>query len=315
MSISAQENEELLIELFSPGTIFVFDEIEYESKICAKPRAQGGGGEPITDVFLKAKPTKEDVDDLELKISLKKIGWEFIKNHMQIGDFEDVFFAESDIMIQNYLNRARELVREMPVIDLGGGTRKIIQKMGDGAITLGWEMMITNRSRGLSFGILENQFVREAILGEHIEDRRRHAVVNDNIIHDSGIPTYVLEMNLNEHTTYEDVFQTMITSEEFITRHQNDLHVILKANNYRSLSNKTSSGRCDNQRYLFIQNKWSVDNNCLKGELIVDIERSFQSNVESRLSLEDALDQLGIEIRDVILEKIRLCHDVTENHQ
>ena len=315
MSVSAQENEELLITLFSPGTIFIFDEIEYESKICAKPRAQGGGGEPIADMYLEAKSTKDNVDNLVLKISLKKIGWEFIKNHMQRSDFEDVFFTESDTMIQNYLNQARELVREMPVIDLGGGTNKIIKKMGDGAITLGWEMMITNRNRGLAFGILERQFVREAILGEHIEDRRLHAVVNGNIIHNSGIPTHVLEMNLDENTTRENVFQTMITSEEFVRLHQEDLRVILKANNYRSLSSKTSSGRCDNQRYLFIQNKWSVDNSCLKRELVVGVERAFESNVESRLSLENALEQLGIDIRNVNLQNIPLCDSVPENHQ
>ena len=34
MPISAQENERKLLELFSPGTRFTFDGIEYESKIC-----------------------------------------------------------------------------------------------------------------------------------------------------------------------------------------------------------------------------------------------------------------------------------------
>jgi len=313
--MSAQENERLLENLFQPPARFIFEGIEYESEICAKPRVQGRGGEPITDVYLKAKPTKENVDNLILKISLKKTDWEFIKNHMKESDFVDVFFTESDTMIQNYLNRASELVRDVPVIDLGGETRKIIKKMGDGAITLGWEMMITNTNRGLSLGILERQFVREAVLGEHIEDRRRHAVVNGNIKDDSGIPTHVLEMNLNEHTTREDVFQTMITSEEFVTLHQEDLRVILKANNYRSLSNKTSSGRCDNKRYLFIQNEWSVHNSCLKRELVVDVERAFESNVESRLSLEDTLEQLGIDVRNVNLENIPLCEGVPENHQ
>ena len=107
----------------------------------------------------------------------------------------------------------------------------------------------------------------------------------------------------------------MITSEEFVRLHQEDLRVILKANNYRSLSSKTSSGRCDNQRYLFIQNKWSVDNSCLKRELVVGVERAFESNVESRLSLENALEQLGIDIRNVNLQNIPLCDSVPENHQ
>ena len=205
-------------------------------------------------------------------------------------------------------------MQNIPVIDLGG-EGKINNRMSDGAITLGWEMMITDRDRSLSLGILDQQFVREAILGEHIELRRRHSLVNGSIIEDSGIPTHVLEMNLNGQTTHEDVFQTMMTSEEFITLHQDDLRVILKANNYRSLSNKTSSARCDNQRYLFIQNKWSVDNSCLERELIVNVERAFQSNVESRVSLENALEQLGIDIRNVNLQDIPLCDNVPENHQ
>ena len=315
MPITAQENERKLLELFSPGTRFTFDGIEYESKICAKPQAQGGGGEPITDMYLQAKPTKEKVDDLILKISLKKTDWEFIKNHMQKVDGLDVFFKEFETMIRNYLERASELVRDIPVIDLGG-EGKINGKMLDGAITLGWEMMITDRNRGLSLGILENRFVREAILGEHIEERRRHVLVNGDIINDSGIPTHVLEMNLDGDTTHEDIFQILRTSEEFVEAHQDDLRVILKANNYRSLRNdKTSSQRCDGSRYLIVQNRWFVKNGCLDRELICDFDKAFDRNDQSRESLEDALEQLGIDIRNVELEKVKLCDGVPENHQ
>ena len=178
--------------------------------------------------------------------------------------------------------------------------------------------MITDRNRGLSLGILENRFVREAILGEHIEERRRHVLVNGDIINDSGIPTHVLEMNLDGDTTHEDIFQILMTSEEFVEAHQDDLHVILKANNYRSLRNdKTSSQRCDGSRYLIVQNRWfaNLKNGCLSRELIADVDRVFEPNNQSRKSLEDALEQLGIDIRNVELEKVKLCDGVPENHQ
>ena len=175
MSISAQENERRLLELFPLGTRFNFGGIEYESTICGKPRVQGGGGEPITDMYLDAEPTDANADNLILQISLKRLDWEFVKNHMQNVDFTDVFFTEHQSEIQNYLRRANQLVNNIPVIDLGGNGPKINARMGEGSITLGWEMMITNANRGLSLGILSSRFVREAVLGEHIEQRRRHA--------------------------------------------------------------------------------------------------------------------------------------------
>ena len=50
-------------------------------------------------------------------------------------------------------------------------------------------------------------------------------------------------------------------------------------------------------------------------ELIADVDRVFEPNNQSRKSLEDALEQLGIDIRNVELEKVKLCDGVPENHQ
>ena len=309
--MSAQENEQELIRVFAPNTKFVYDDIEYESQICSKPHPQTSGGEPITDVYIHAVPTIKGTSSLTLKISLKKIGWEFIKNHMQESDFIDVFFRDSEEQFQFYLQQCKKLLQEIPVIDLGRG-RKINGRMGDGSITLGWEMMITNRPRTLSLGILPTQYVRESILGEHMEERRRHAIVDGQRIDDSGTPTHVLEMNIDQNTTSTDIIETMITVEEFIQEQQNQLHVILKANNYRSLSNKSFSGRSDGRRYLFVQNNWNVSNdNCLTREL--DFVHPFAANYDSKKSLENAITQIGMDVRNVVLDNFQLCENVPEN--
>ena len=145
MPISAQENERKLLELFSPGTRFTFDEIEYESKISDKPKSQGAGGEPITDLYLEAKPTKEKVDNLILKISLKKTSWEFIKNHMQKSDAEELFFDDYNEVIKNYIGRSYDLLKDLPVVDLGYDGEIINKKLQTGGFTLGWEMMVTKK--------------------------------------------------------------------------------------------------------------------------------------------------------------------------
>jgi len=310
--MSAQENEIELMRLFAPGTRFVFtDGIEYVSQICTKPRPQTPGGEPITDVYIDALSTTNK-DHLILKISLKKIGWEFIKNHMQENDFTDIFFDDPEEQIQFYQNQSVQLLQNVPVIDLGIGN-KINARMGNGSMTLGWEMMITNRTRSLSLGVLPPRYVREAILGENMEERRRHALVNGKVINNSGIPTHVLEMNIDQNTTANDVFQTMVTSDEFVEEQQDNLHLILKANNYRSLSDKSSSGRCDGTRYLFVQNSWNLsENNCLSRQL--DTEHPFGENNPVRQSLENALERLGIDIRNVTLDMIPLCDGVTLNN-
>jgi len=309
--VSAQENEQKLMRIFDPNTRFVYEGIEYESKICAKPRPQTPGGEPITDVYVDALSI-DDNTHLILKISLKKIGWEFIKNHMQINDFTDIFFDEFEERIQFYQDQCMRLLREIPVIDLGRGD-KINARMQDGSMTLGWEMMITNRTRSLSLGILPPRYVREAILGENMEERRRHALINQEIINDSGIPTHVLEMNIDQNTTIENIFQTMVTADEFVEEQQDNLHIILKANNYRSLSNKTSSGRCDGTRYLFVQNSWNLcENNCLGQQL--NFEHPFDANNITRQSLEHILEHLGIDVRNVVLDNIPLCDGVPQNN-
>ena len=58
-----------------------------------------------------------------------------------------------------------------------------------------------------------------------------------------------------------------------------------------------------------------MKNGCLDRELICDFDKAFDRNDQSRKSLEDAFEQLGINIRDVELEKIKLCDGVPENHQ
>ena len=69
--------------------------------------------------ILEAKPAKEKVDNLILKISLKKTSWEFIKNHMQKSDAEELFFDDYNSVIKNYIENSYDLLKDLPVVDLG----------------------------------------------------------------------------------------------------------------------------------------------------------------------------------------------------
>lgn len=318
MSKKHSENERILRKLFSVGTKFVFDGIEYESKISDEPKSQDGDGCPITDLYLEAKPTKEKVDNLILKISLKRKDWAFIKNHMQKSDAQELFFDDYNKVIKNYIGRSYDLFKDLPVVDLGYDGEKINRKLDTGGFTLGWELMVTNAWRVESYGKLPGKYVNELVLGEHLQENRRNAIVGEKVIDNSGIPTHVLTKNLDENSTCEEALneEVMLPIEKFMKEYQDIFHVILKANNYRSLRNdKTSKQRCDGSRPLFIQNRWFVKNGCLDRELIYDFDKAFDRNDQSRESLEDALEQLGIDIRDVELEKVKLCDGVPENHQ
>ena len=318
MSVSAQENERILEKLFQYPARFIFEGIEYETEISDKPRSQDGDGEPITDLYIQAKPTKEDIDKLTLKISLKKTSWEFIKNHMQKSDAEELFFEDYNDVIQNYIDRSYELLKELPVVDLEYPGKIINKKLKPGGFTLGWEMMVTKKDRYESYGKLSPKYVNELVLGDHLQENRRNAIVDGEIKNNSGIPTHVLTKNLEEASTLEDIFndEIMLPIEKFMEKYQNSFHVILKANNYRSLrKDKTSKGRCDGSRPLFIQNRWFVRDGCLDRELICDFQKAFDRNDHSRESLESALKQLGIDIRNVNLQDIPLCDGVPENHQ
>ena len=209
-------------------------------------------------------------------------------------------------------------MKDLPVVDLGYDGEIINKKLQTGGFTLGWEMMVTRKNRYESYGKLPGKYVNELVLGEHLQENRRNAMVGEEVIDNSGIPTHVLTKNLDENSTFEEAFneKVMLPIEKFMEKYQNYFHVILKANNYRSLRNdKSSKGRCDGSRPLFIQNRWFVKNGCLDRELICDFDKAFDRNDQSRESLEDALEQLGIDIRNVELEKVKLCDGVPENHQ
>ena len=318
MSKKHSENERILGKLFSVGTKFVFDGIEYESKISDEPKSQDGDGCPITDLYLEAKPTKEKVDNLILKISLKKTDWEFIKNHMQKSDAQELFFDDYNKVIKNYIGRSYDLLKDLPVVDLGYDGKIINRKLQTGGFTLGWEMMVTKKNRVESYGKLPGKYVNELVLGEHLQKNRRNAKVKGKVIPESGIPTHVLTKNLDENSTFEEAFndEIMLPIEQFMEEYQNKFYVILKANNYRSLkNNKSSKQRCDGSRPLFIQNRWFTKNGCLDRELICDFEKACDRNDQNRESLEAALEQLGIDIRNVELEKGKLCDGIPENHQ
>jgi hypothetical protein len=315
---SAQENEKILKKLFQPPARFIFKEIEYESEISDKPMSQDGNGEPITDLYIQAKPTKEKVDNLILKISLKKTDWEFIKNHMQKSDAQELFFDDYDKNIKNYIERSYELLKDLPVVNLGWDGKIINNKLQLGGFTLGWEMMVTQKNRVESYGQLSEKYVNELVLGKHLQKNRRNAIVGGEEKKDSGIPTHVLTKNLDENSNFEEVFneEVMLPIKKFKEKYQDRFYVILKANNYRSLRNdKTSKQRCDGSRPLFIQNRWFVKNGCLDRELICDFDKAFNRNDENRESLEGALEQLGMNIGDIKLEGIPLCKDVPENHE
>lgn len=68
--------EDKIVSLLHPGATFNYNINQYTVKKAFKPRVQGNGGEPVTDVLL------ETTNSTIFKISVKQNNADFFKNKL-----------------------------------------------------------------------------------------------------------------------------------------------------------------------------------------------------------------------------------------
>ena len=275
--------ERRILGFMAKGTEFVFEGKTYKVEISGKPTCSRG--EPKTDIYILAK---SDVNDTEIKISYKKENADFIENKMSAERAEQLFGNDWAELIEDSTTAIRNRFEERMLI-----YKNKYKRTEKGAITLGWKFELLNKDSGELSGkmLLTEEQVIDVYSGSNLSDDKRNAMVNGEVIKNSGVANYILmDDNVN---SAQDVIDKMISIESYVKNHP-DIFFACKALNYRTFVEKW-----DGDRPLSVQVDWYVKDNKLMPELIYNKPLTLKGN-EMANRLKKYMEALKIKNTDDI---------------
>lgn len=290
--------EKRIIELFNKS-----EEITWNGKIfnkisACKPKGQGKGGEPKTDVYVLLENTLSNDQD-SIKISVKKNNSEFLANKLTMDAAKSILGDDwENIVLQaieslKYKFEAQDLVY-LKVVNKKEGPYE------DAYFTLGWKLEITNKERELSIPFTADKKLITQVVYKGINQpyKMRDAVVFGAIKENSGIAEYLLEGSEDTHTTVESILYDLQRLDDYIPE---NIHIIFTANNYRFKANKA-----DGPRTLAVAIKWIVSDGRLKPHFLFDVPLKVKGETDMMPIVKSCLEQLNIKsFEDIKIEDIK----------
>lgn len=275
--------ERRILGYFGRGTQILFNGKYYTVVEAGKPRC--ASGEPKTDIYVLVENADGTV---EIKISYKKENADFLENKITSVRAEQLFGSEWEKVIENSTMEIEDKFRERILIyrEKHGRTEK-------GSITLGWKFELLNKPGGILSGKmkLSRQQVYDVYAGTNLSDDKKNAVVNGNVIYNSGIADYILMVD--DISSAQEVINKMIPIDDYINLHP-DIYFACKALNYRTFSH-----RYDGNRPLSVQVDWHINNGKLSADLIFNKPLTMNGN-EMANRLLACMRQLEIRTTDDI---------------
>ena len=154
------------------------------------------------------------------------------------------------------------------------------------SITLGWKLEIASKPRKLSAPIqLNDEQIRNFVYkGVNLPPEKKDAMVNGEIIENSGIADYILYAELEELQNTQDVINQMKLIDEAEIQ---PTYLIFTANNYRSKEDKS-----DGARPIAVWIEWYLENNKLAHRIRFDEPLTYTGK-DLVSDLKKVLTQLG----------------------
>jgi len=274
--------ERNVCSLFKAGTELCFDGYRYVTMFSGKPTISYG--EPKTDVFIRARAidTKQIKD---IKISYKKTNADFLENKMNALRAEEIFGSQWAQILIAATTGIRNKFYDKQRIYL-----KRCRKTEAGAITLGWKFEFVRRAAGeLSDEMkLDDAQKIDIYSGRRLPAEKRNAYVNGEIIADSGVADYIL--NIDFVRSAQDAIDHLVRIDDFAPKQR--MFFACKALNYRTLHNPP---KCDGDRPLAVQVEWFVNED---------------GKLDSKLDFFNPLTKNGYAMRDRLIDamvKIGAC--------
>lgn len=239
--------EQNVKNFFLVGEKVVFKGKTFEISHVGKPTC--ANGEPKTDIYILLTTNSERV---EIKISYKKSNADFLENKITAERAEQLFGQDWKSIIEKSTSGIKDkFLNKKLIYKISKG------KTSKGSITLGWKFELVNKLNGELSGKLaltRNQCL-DIYSGNTLSKDKRDAMVNGEIIYNSGVANYILEGDT--FLSAQDVLNKMETIENYVDSKQN-IYFACKALNYRTFENKF-----DGNRPLAVQIKWDVIDNKL----------------------------------------------------
>lgn len=268
----------------------------YFNKITAcKPRAQGGGGEPKTDVYVLLESTQHSLKE-KIKISVKQDNSEFLANKLTAPVAEDLLGCDWENILIRSIDSIKERFKEQEIVYL----KPRNSANQDAFFTLGWKLEITNKPRTLSspLNLSTQEIVRVVYKGTNQPDIKRNAIVFDSVEENSGVAEYLLEGNINNHLTVGSIIDDLQELDSYIPE---NIHLVFTANNYRFNANKA-----DGPRTLAVAIEWVVDGNRLKPNFIFNKPLRFKGETDMMPIVKSCLSQLNIQnFEDINIDRVK----------
>lgn len=250
-------------KLFPVGATFFFEGKEYKVTLCGKPHPSQG--ECKTDAYIKGIASDGEVR--ELKISVKQKNADFLENKMSLGRACEIFGKDaSDIIRRCLLSIQDRFIDDCLVYFEGRG------KTRARTIKLGWKFELLNKLSGEKSGILEltEEQKNDVFAGTNLSEDKKNSRVNGQIINDSGVANYILNID-DDNMTQDTCLRNLQPIEEYVK--SQTIYFACKALNYRFDKNKW-----DGPRPLSVYVDWFVDNGKLDAHLIFDCPLEHNGN-------------------------------------
>jgi hypothetical protein len=250
--------EQRVIDIFSSEKTFLFQGETYKVVKVAKPQPQKGSGEPKTDVYILGVTESDKFKEIKLSLKLKSSN-EFQENKVNAERAESFFGENYEGIIEETTRSIADRFEKQPLLYASGK-----HPTKPNSITLGWKLEIASKSRKLSAPIqLNAEQIRQFVYkGVNLPPEKKHAVVNGEVLENSGVADYILYAELEDLQNSKDVINHMALIDEVEIE---PTYLIFTANNYRTKEDKS-----DGARPIAVRVDWYIEDNKLAHRIQYD---------------------------------------------
>lgn len=277
----SSELESQALGLFPPGETFTHNNEQYTVVCSGKPKPSKGGGEPKTDVYIRAD--NQHGNSVEWCVSIKGDNADFVENKLGVERAQSIMGDEWARIVTTNLNTLYPLLnteKYYPVVHKDRGT----------TLRMGYRLDVTLKETGeLCVPVeLPQEAVREIYSGAKLPEKKKNSIVNGVEVKSSGVSTHIIHLREGEKppSTAEEFITRLSTVEEYVTGNPT---VWLKL----SAVNMRSPTKYDSARPLVIRYDYHLDEH---GELFFGLNFTdplvMTSSVYGKTISRDILDSV-----------------------
>ncbi|HEF8786727.1 TPA: hypothetical protein QH450_003702 [Providencia alcalifaciens] len=268
------QTEKNLINLINSTSQFTWNNCIYDVIKASKPATSRG--ECKTDVFIKTLQGN-------FKISIKQSNADFLENKISYERARQIFGDDTDSILRSSIGTIEQSFQNHPLI--------CFKKMGrteEKTILLGWKFELLNKKGGDKSGVLQltDEQKLNVYSGHLLSSDKRNASVDGQVIADSGVADYILE--IDEVSGHNLQFYINKLKPIWDFSRQQTIYFACKALNYRSLVDKW-----DGDRPLAVYVDWYLHQGELKSSICYDQPLQVKGNVVGN-RVREILNELNI---------------------